>query len=153
MADAEQADTPPEEEQPDEAVLDAAVGEMEAAGAEERPRKKKKRKRKKRREPEEEPELRPARDAQGRDRPAFLLAFPHDPELEPLIEAFEAGDYATVRREAPELAERTDDPEVRDAAQELRRRIDPDPLARYLLLTGVGLLLFLIIWVYVKQGH
>ncbi len=135
----------------DEQRADAEEPETEAEQP--RPKKRRKKKRKKQRAVEE-PALRPARDAQGRDRPAFLRAFPHDPELDRLVEAYEAGDYATVRREAPELAERTEDSAVRDAAWELRRRIDPDPLARYLLLTGIALLVFLVVWVYATtQGH
>lgn len=87
-------------------------------------------------------------DAAGMERPTFLLDFPEDPELERLIEAFEGGNYALVRREAEPLAARTKDPEVRDAALELRRRIDPDPLAKGLLALSVLLLLFLTIWAY-----
>lgn len=89
-------------------------------------------------------------DAQGRERPTFLLAFPHDPELDRLIAAFEAGNYRMVREEAPALAERAQDPAVRDAALELVRRIDPDPLMKYLLLVAVLLLGFLTTWAY---GH
>lgn len=146
-----------EAEKPDPDALHGEQPEAEASDAEEpeaaedegpKPRKRK-RKRKKQREPR----LRPARDTQGRDRPRFLLSFPHDPELDRLIEAYETGDYATVRRDAPRLAERTEDGAVRDAARELRRRIDPDPLARYLLLTGIALLAFLVIWVYAGRGH
>jgi hypothetical protein len=90
-------------------------------------------------------------DAAGKERPRFLLSFPDDPQLERLIEAFERGDYALVRREARRVAKRARDPEVRAAARELRRRIDPDPLAVYLLLAAVALLLFLIVWAYHVQ--
>lgn len=74
-----------------------------------------------------------ALDAQGRERPRFLLQFPEDPELARLSAAFEAGNYALVRAEAEKLAERSENPAIRAAALELRRRIDPDPLAKYLL--------------------
>lgn len=87
-------------------------------------------------------------DASGMERPAFLLDFPEDPDLERLIAAFEAGNYALIRREAEPLAARTQDPEVRDAALELRRRIDPDPLAKGLLALSALLLLFLTVWAY-----
>jgi hypothetical protein len=90
-------------------------------------------------------------DAAGNERPPFLLSFPEDPQLERLIGAFERGDYALVRREARRVAKRARDPEVRAAARELRRRIDPDPLAVYLLLAAVALLLFLIVWAYHVQ--
>jgi hypothetical protein len=93
---------------------------------------------------------RPRHNALGEDRPAFLLDFPEDPELEALIEAFESGNYARVRREAPELARRTRDEEVRRAALELRRRIDPDPLVVVLLLLSLGLFAFIVTWVYTR---
>lgn len=87
-------------------------------------------------------------DATGRERPRFLLAFPEHPDLARLSAAFEAGNYAAVRAEAEELAERTEDPAVRDAALELRRRIEPDPLAKYLLALTGALLLFLAYFAY-----
>jgi len=87
-------------------------------------------------------------DASGRERPRFLLAFPQDPELMRLAAAFEAGNYALVREQAEALAERTESPAVRDAALELRRRIDPDPLAKYLLALTAALLLSLAYFAY-----
>ena len=89
-----------------------------------------------------------ALDANGRERPRFLLAFPEDPALRRLTAAFEAGNYALVRAEAEALAERTENPAVRDAALELRRRIDPDPLAKYLLALTLALLLSLAYFAY-----
>jgi hypothetical protein len=118
------------------------------APASDRPAKKKRKKRK-RKQPRAP--MRPARDAHGIDRPRFLLAFPSDPELDRLIAAFEAGDYASVRRDAPALADQTDDPRVRDAALELCRRIEPDPLIRYLLFASLGLLVFLVIYFYTNR--
>jgi hypothetical protein len=117
-------------------------------------RKSKKRKPKRRVEPanaadvEPESTLRDALDAQGRERPRFLLNFPDHPQLNQLIAAYERGDYASVRRDAPELAQKSQDPEVREAAVELRRRIEPDPLARYMLLAAITLLVFLLYWTY-----
>jgi hypothetical protein len=87
-------------------------------------------------------------DATGRERPRFLLGFPQHPDLSRLAAAFEAGNYALVRADAEALAERTDNPAVRDAALELRRRIDPDPLAKYLLALTAALLLFLAYFAY-----
>jgi hypothetical protein len=98
-------------------------------------------------------DLRPELDASGRERPMFLLGFPKHPDLEPLIQAFEMGNYALVRRDAPALAERADDPAVRDAALELRRRIDPDPLYKYLLAASVVLLAFLTAFAYLGHSH
>jgi hypothetical protein len=87
-------------------------------------------------------------DASGRERPRFLLAFPEHPELARLTAAFEAGNYSLVRAEAEALAERAESPAVRDAALELRRRIEPDPLAKYLLALTAALLLFLAYFAY-----
>jgi hypothetical protein len=87
-------------------------------------------------------------DAAGRERPRFLLGFPPDPDLARLAAAFEAGNYALVRAEADALAERAESPAVRDAALELRRRIEPDPLAKYLLALTAALLLSLAYWAY-----
>jgi len=87
-------------------------------------------------------------DAQGRERPLFLTEFPEDPELSRLVAAFEAGNYALIRSDAERLAKRTGDARIRDAALELRRRIDPDPLIKYLLGLAVALLLFLVFYSY-----
>lgn len=87
------------------------------------------------------------------ERPRFLLDFPDDPELERLIAAFEAGNFALVRRDAERVAESTSDPAVKEAALELRRRIDPDPLAKYLLAISGVLLVILTIWAYAQASH
>lgn len=89
-------------------------------------------------------------NAAGEERPAFLLEFPEDAELERLIAAFEAGNFAHVRSEAPKLAARTADEAVRRAALELRSRTDPDQLLLLLLLLCVSLFVFLVIWVYTR---
>jgi len=95
----------------------------------------------------------PALDAQGRERPPFLLEFPDDPALNPIVQAYERGDYRLVRHAAEQLAEESSRPEVRRAARELRRRIDPDPLAKYLLLVACGLFVFLVYWTYLVHAH
>jgi len=79
-----------------------------------------------------------------------LLAFPDDPELAALSRAFEEGNFARVRREAPELARRTRDEAVRRAALELRQRIDPDPLLGVLLVFAISLFVFLVCWIYTQ---
>jgi hypothetical protein len=89
-------------------------------------------------------------NALGEERPAFLLAFPPDPELEALIVAFEAGNFAKVRKEAPELARRTSDESVRRAALELRQRIDPDPLLVLMLVLALSLFAFVVTWIYTR---
>lgn len=76
-------------------------------------------------------------------RPAFAAAYPRDGELDKLVEAFERGNFKLVRDQADALAERTDDEAVREAVRDLRRRLEPDPIATYLLLLGVGLVVFL----------
>ncbi len=78
--------------------------------------------------------------------PAFARAWPRDATLDALVAAFEAGDYARVRREAPDLARQTEDDAVRRAARELRRRLDPDPVAVYMLMAAAALLVFLASW-------
>jgi hypothetical protein len=90
-------------------------------------------------------------NALGEERPAFLLDFPDDPELELLIVAFETGNFARVRRDAPELARRTQDESVRRAALELRGRIDPDPLLVVLLLFTLSLFVFILAWIYTRS--
>ena len=96
------------------------------------------------------PGVRPRLNAVGEERPAFALRFPHDPELEALIVAFEEGDFARVRRDAPVLARRTRDDAVRRAAVELRRRIDPDPLLIVMLVFALSLFAFLVAWIYAQ---
>jgi len=97
------------------------------------------------------PRARQRLNALGEERPAFLLEYPHDRELERLIAAFEAGDFALIRRDAPELARRTGDAAVRRAALELRRRIDPDPLLLVLLALSIALLSFISLWIYLSR--
>jgi hypothetical protein len=81
----------------------------------------------------------------------FTSLLPDDPELKRLVQAFEAGDYYTVRTGAPALAERTTDPAVKKAALDLRRRIEPDPAQLYLMGLTLALLVFLVAWFYLHQ--
>lgn len=83
-------------------------------------------------------------------RPSFARKYPRDPALDGLVASFAAGDYASVREGAPALAEKATDPAVADAARDLRRRLDPDPMALWLLAGTGALLLFMIVWFY---GH
>lgn len=158
-AEAENAATPAASDAPAPAPEAAAPADTapEPAGTAEAPAdasgepsgKRKKRKRKK----VEERELRPSLGPDGRERPAFLLGFPKDPELERLMRAFELGNYALVRKGAPELAERTSDAKVRAAAEELGRRIEPDPLMKILLGLSIALLAVLTFWAYKTHGN
>lgn len=87
------------------------------------------------------------------EQPPFLESFPDSPELIPVVNAFLRGDYATVRRQAPRVAESTEDEAVREAALELGNRIRPDPLVRYVLAATGVLLLLLIVWTYGGHAH
>jgi hypothetical protein len=81
-------------------------------------------------------------------RPSFAADFPRSTELDALVDAFEQGDYASVRRDAPKLEEATKDETVRRAARTLVERTKPDPLAvRMLLLTAVLLTVLTGWWV------
>jgi len=113
------------------------------------PKKSKKGRRKKR---AVEGASRPELDASGRERPVFLLSFPHDPELERLITAFELGNYALVRESAPRLVERSERPEVKAAARELLARIEPDPLVKFLLALAIALFVAVVGFVYHSHG-
>jgi hypothetical protein len=84
------------------------------------------------------------------ERPYFARAYPRDPALEVLIEAFDRGNYAKVRTDARALADRSTDPAVKGAAEDLLRRIQPDSLSTALVVLGIGLLLFL---AYSYLGH
>ncbi|MCA9620828.1 MAG: hypothetical protein KC731_17515 [Myxococcales bacterium] len=88
-----------------------------------------------------EAEAKPARHAG--DAPRFTEAYPEDPDLGRLVAAFAAGNFAAVREGAPRLAEKTDDERVKQAALDLRRRIDPSPTSVYLWALGVALLALL----------
>lgn len=83
-------------------------------------------------------------------RPAFAEGYPRDPELDTLVAAFERGDFGYVRAVAPGLAERATDPIVKQAALDLRARIEPDPMSRWVVLGTGALLAFLVAWFY---GH
>lgn len=76
-------------------------------------------------------------------RPPFAADWPKHPQLEPLLRAFEAGNFGYVREHAARVATDSDDPDVAAAAQELRRRIEPSPTSLYLWGLGVALVVFL----------
>lgn len=104
-------------------------------------------------EPEEEapkPAAPIEEEAGGDDRPFFARAYPRNRSLDELIVAFERGNYAKVRTDARVLADRTKDPAVKGAAEDLLRRIQPDSLSTALIIVGALLLLFL---AYSYLGH
>ena len=139
----------------DAAATEAAVADAPEGieGTSAAPKRRKKRK-KRAEEAEAAPAIpkQPALTPDGRERPLFVLGFPEDPELDRLVHAFEAGNYAFVREGAPKLAERTSSPRVRDAARELARRIEPDPLIKVLLALSVALFVVLAFWAYKTHG-
>jgi hypothetical protein len=83
--------------------------------------------------------------------PTFAQRFPRDETLDALLVAFERGNYARVREGAQKLAASTKLPAVREAAEELLRRLEPDPLARYLLGAASLLLVFFSIWYFTHR--
>jgi hypothetical protein len=153
-------DAPAETAPPTDAAVSDVAAAPEASSADEAapaeagaPKKRRKKKKKPEDAAESEPQIfeRPRLDAKGIERPAFLLRFPEDPELEPVIAAFEAGNYAHVRAAAQKLSEQGQTPEVRRAADELLRRIDPDPLMKLFLAVAIALLLVVVAYGY--MGH
>ncbi len=84
------------------------------------------------------------------ERPLFARTYPRTPEVDALLAAFERGNYARVREEGPALVSRSDDPEVKRAAEDLLRRIQPDPVSRALLAVAALLLVFFVYWYF---GH
>jgi len=84
--------------------------------------------------------------------PSFARDFPRDDALDALVLAFRSGNYRRVHAEAPELALRTTDPAVRDAARTLYQRTEPDPLAKIILLAAVMLLAVMATWWITHSG-
>lgn len=75
--------------------------------------------------------------------PAFAKDFPQDPRLDALLALFEQGNYQKVRREAEALLKSTDDQAILAAVAEIKKRLQPDPLALYLLALSAALLAIL----------
>lgn len=76
-------------------------------------------------------------------QPAFARDWPQDDELDVLMAAFEAGNFALVSERAPALAKSTTDDAVKAAALDLRRRIEPTPTSVFLWVLGVSLVVIL----------
>ncbi len=87
----------------------------------------------------------------ARARPSFAATYPEDAALDPLVAAFERGDFGRVRREAPRLIASGPD-DVRAAAADLLQRTRPDPLARVFFALALGLLVFLAVYWWWKAG-
>ncbi len=87
--------------------------------------------------------------------PAFAADFPEDPQLAQLLRSFTCGDYAAVRAQAPQLAAQARSAGQEDvalAAEELRRRLDPEPAVRTLLWLSALLLVVVALWSYTNQA-
>jgi hypothetical protein len=78
--------------------------------------------------------------------PTFARGFPAEPRLDALVRAFADGDYARVRREAPELVKSGETEDVRRAAAVLLERTKADPLM--VLLLGLAALLLVVLSAY-----
>ncbi len=90
--------------------------------------------------------------AKARDGvPPFAQRYPRDETLDALLSTFDRGDYATVREGAQKLIASSKKPAVRQAAEDLLRRLDPDPLARYLLVIATLLLVFFSAWYFTHR--
>jgi hypothetical protein len=83
--------------------------------------------------------------------PLFAQRYPRDETLDGLLSTFDRGDYATVREGAQKLIASSKKPAVRQAAEDLLRRLEPDPLARYLLAVATLLLVFFSIWYFTHR--
>ena len=59
---------------------------------------------------------------------------------------FDQGNYAAVREQGLKLAKETEDEAVKRAAKELMSRVDPDPMAKLLVLGAAVLLAILSGW-------
>ncbi len=79
-----------------------------------------------------------------------MEGFPEHEGLSQAVAAFENGNFAQVRKLCQELLDREDDPEVRRAATELLRRIEPDRMIVAVLWASFLLLALVVLWVY---GH
>jgi hypothetical protein len=90
----------------------------------------------------------------GPIRPSFARDWPAHAELDELLAAFEAGNYAKVRKLGPGLAERAGkggEPEVQTKALELLARIEPDPMGKVLF--GIAALLLLAVVAAAYSGN
>ncbi len=85
------------------------------------------------------------------DLPAFARSLPESQEVDALLAAFTAGNYAKVRELAARFLAGTADPELRRAILEVRRRTSPDPMSFYLFGLTLALLVFMTSWFFLHQ--
>ncbi len=86
------------------------------------------------------------------ERATFAREFPRDPELDALVAAFEAGDFARVRAGAAAVAASGKGEDVKRAAAVLVARTKADPLQSLLVGIAAGLLVLLSAWWVVHSG-
>lgn len=84
--------------------------------------------------------------------PAFARDFPRTPELDALVASFARGDYRAVREGASRVVAAATDDDVKRAAELLRSRIEPDPLAKVLFAFAAALLVTLTAWWVLRHG-
>jgi hypothetical protein len=85
-------------------------------------------------------------------RARFLDGFPEHEGLSRAVTAFENGNYAETRRLCEQLLESEQDEDVRDAANELLRRMQPDRMIVVILWASFALLALVALSVY-GHGH
>jgi hypothetical protein len=83
--------------------------------------------------------------------PPFALNYPQDETLDALLVTFEKGNYAAVREGVQKLLQSDAKKPVKQAAEDLLRRLEPDPLAHYMLGISVLLLVFFSIWYFTHR--
>ena len=106
------------------------------------------------RDPDTAPEnsQKPPRLAPAGKHARFLDSFPEHEGLSRAVSAFENGNYAQARTLCDELLDREEDEDVRDAARELIRRMQPDRLIVAILWASFALLALIVLRVY-GHGH
>lgn len=85
-------------------------------------------------------------------RARFLDGFPEHEGLSRAVAAFEDGNYAETRRLCEQLLDTEEDEDVRDAASELLRRMEPDRMIVIILWASFALLALVALAVY-GHGH
>ena len=80
------------------------------------------------------------------DQAEFLSAFPQHPVLAQAVSAFVAGNYHDVQVICPRILSSDADEDVKDAARELLRRLQPDRLLINILWGTLLLLVILSLW-------
>jgi hypothetical protein len=85
-------------------------------------------------------------------RPPFARGYPRHPDLDALLVAFEAGNFAQVREGLAALQGNEPDDTLASAARDLRRRIEPSPTSVFVWALGVALLA-LLYGFYLSHAH